>query len=509
MNEQAKQVRIDWLMFSASALTIALIAIPLVFFREIAGGVIQTIYDYITTNFGIAYLWYGIGALGLLLYLAFGRFGSVVLGHRESEKEFGTLSWIGMLFCAGVGAGLLYWAVIEWGYYIDAPPHGAEPRSSSAIEWAASYGLFHWGILAWAFYCLPTLAIAYPFYVRDIPFLRLSTACTAFLPNGVNSRRGRIIDFLYMVNLIGGTGTSLGLATPMIAASFAALTGISHDFVLEVVVVVFCIAIFGTSAWLGLQKGFKRLADFNMILALALLFFVLAVGPTLFILKMGTNSIGLVIQNFIHMATWTDPVENTGFVENWTIFYWAWWVAYGPFVGIFVTRISQGRTIREVVLGMLIWGSLGAGIFFIVFGNYAMHLEINQLLPVTTIMAEQSEATAIAEVFLTLPLGELALATFFVIAVIFLATTYDSASFTLASVSSKQLRAGENPARWSRVFWACALGILPITLMFLDGGLKVILAITIVVSLPLLVVGVLMSVSLLKMLREDHPITLL
>ena len=496
---------IDWWTFSAAALTVAGLSIPLVIGHEQAAVLVSQAYDAITKRFGVFYLWYGIAALGFLLYLAASRFGGIRLGAPDSLPAYSTLSWIAMLFCAGIGAGLLYWAVIEWGYYIQAPPFGLEPRSREAVEWASSYGLFHWGISAWSFYCLPALAIAYPFYVRKVPYLRLSTGCSAWLPGGVNSRRGRFIDFLYMINLIGGTGTSLGLSTPMIAAAFAKLSGIPHDFLLEVTVVLFCIAIFGTSAWLGLEKGFKRLADFNLWLALTLLFFVLAVGPTLFILKMGTNSIGLVLQNFLRMSTWTDPVANAGFVENWTVFYWAWWIAYGPFVGIFVTRISEGRTIREVILGMLAFGSLGAWVFFIIFGNYALHLELNDILPVTQIMAQQSEATAITQVFATLPLGWLALAAFFVVAVVFLATTYDSASYTLAAVSTRRLHAGQNPARWLRVFWACALGVLPITLMFIEGGIKVVLSTTIVVSLPLLVVGYLMASSLLKLLREDHP----
>ena len=494
-------------MFAATVLAIVLVCLPTVVFYEQAGGLIAAAYDAITKQFGLLYLWYGFGLVIFLLWLAASRYGNVLLGEAGSKPEFATLSWIGMLFCAGVGAGLLYWAVIEWGYYIDSPPYGLEPRSAEAVEWAGAYGLFHWGITGWAFFCLPTLAIAYPYYVRKVPYLRLSTACLSFLPNGVNSRRGRLIDFLYMVNLIGGTGTSLGLSTPMIAASFAELMGLDHSFVLEVCVVVLCIIIFGTSAYLGLEKGIKRLTDLNMILALTLVAFVLTVGPTLFILKMGSNGIGLVLQNFIRMSTWTDPVRDAGFVENWTIFYWAWWLAYGPFVGIFVTRISQGRTIRQVILGMITFGSLGASLFFIAFGNYAMHLELTGLLHVTQIMRESSEAAAITQVFLTLPFGEVALALFAAVAVIFLATTYDSASYTLASVSTRYLPAGESPARWNRLFWAAALGILPITLMFIDGGLKVILSTTIVVSLPLLVVGVMMCVSLMKMLREDHAIT--
>ena len=505
MGENTKR-NTDWWTFFAAVTTIFILCLPMVLAPEASAKIVRAGYDAITQKMGVFYQWYGIAALGFLIYLATSRFGSVRLGPKESRPEFRTLSWIAMLFSAGIGAGLLYWAVIEWGYYIDSPPFGQEPRSTAAIESAASYGLFHWGIMAWAFYCLPALAIAYPFYVRKVPYLRLSTGCSSFVPNGASSRRGRALDFLYMINLLGGTGTSLGLSSPMIAATFSEMTGVSHDFILEVSVVVFCIAIFGTSAWMGLEKGFKKLADLNLWIALTLLFFVLVAGPTIFILKMGTNSIGIVLQNFIHMSTWTDPVENSRFVEDWTIFYWAWWVAYGPFVGIFVTRISYGRTIKEVIFGMLVFGSLGAWLFFIVFGNYALHLELNDFLPVTAIMNSEGAATAITQVFAQLPFHELALAAFLIVSVVFLATTYDSASYTLASVSTKELHAGESPERWLRLFWACSLGILPITLMFIDGGIKVILSTTIIVSMPLLLVGVLMAVSLMKLLREDNPL---
>lgn len=501
--EQDKSI--DWTLFNATVAVIVLASLPIVFFREQAGPLIVAGYDAITDRFGIAYLLYGAGTLAFLVFLATSRYGRVVLGTDDEPPEFTTPTWVAMLFCAGVGAGLLYWAVIEWAYYIQAPPFGLEPGGPAAVEWAASYGLFHWGLTGWALFCLPAVATAYPYYVRRVPYLRLSTACLGYLPRGVNSRRGRFVDFLYMLNLIGGTGTSLGLSTPMIAASFAALIGIDSTFALEVSMVLFCIAIFGTSAYIGLYGGFRRLADWNMIIAFALLFFVLVAGPTLFILKTGLNSIGLVLQNFIRLNTWTDPVADSGFVESWTIFYWAWWIAYGPFVGIFVTRISRGRTIRQVVAGMLVFGSLGAASFFIIFGNYALSLELTDALSVTGLIRESGEAAAIAAVFTSLPLGKLALGAFFVVSVIFLATTYDSASYTLASVSTRRLPAGENPVRWSRVFWACALGVLPIVLMFADGGLRVILSATIVVSLPLLAVGVVMAASLLKMLREDHP----
>ncbi len=493
----------DWPMFGLTLAVVLLACIPIFGLGHGAAGVITATYDALTERFGVLYQWYGFGALIFLGWLAASRYGRVRLGDANSRPEFRTASWLAMMFCAGVGAGLLYWSIIEWGYYIGKPPYGFAPRSVDAIEWAASYGLFHWGPTGWAIQCLPSLAIAYAYYIRKVPYLRLSTGCSAFLPEGVTGARGRALDFLYMLSIIGGAGTSLGLTTPMISAAFAEFAGLDRSFSLDVAVVVACIAIYGTSAYLGLERGFKRMADGTMVLALLFLLFVLIVGPTLFILKMSTNSIGIVLQNFLRMNTWTDPVRNSGFVENWTVFYWAWWIAYGPFVGLFVTRISRGRSLREIIVGMLSFGTLGAGIFFMVLGNYAMHLDLAGILDVTGIMAVQGEAKAIASVIASLPLSQLALSAFVLVSVVLLATTYDSASYTLASVSTRRLEAGRNPARWNRLFWACALGLVPVTLMFVEGGIKVLLSATIVVSLPLIAVGVLLAASLLRMLRQD------
>lgn len=504
MNQRPEErLATDWLMFGLTLAVILIACVPIFGLGPRAEQTITGAYDSLTQRFGVLYLWYGFGALVFLLWLAASRYGRVRLGGEGTMPEFRTPSWLAMMFCAGVGAGLLYWVVIEWGYYIDKPPYGFAPRSPEAIEWAAAYGLFHWGPTGWAIQCLPGLAIAYAYYQRRVPYLRLSTGCSALLPEGVTGARGRAIDFLYMLSIIGGAGTSLGLSTPMISAVFADFAGLERSFSLDVGVVVACIAIFGTSAYLGIERGFKRMADAAMWVALLFLLFVLLAGPTLFIVKMATNGIGLVMQNFLRMNTWTDPVRSTGFVENWTVFYWAWWIAYGPFVGLFVTRISRGRRLRDIILGMLSFGTLGAGIFFMVLGNYALHLDLAGLVDVTGLMAKAGEAEAIAAVIGSLPFAKLALAVFTLVAIVLLATTYDSASYTLASVSTQRLEAGRNPARWNRLFWACALGIVPITLMFVEGGIKVVLSATIIVSLPLLAVGVLLAVSLMRMLRQD------
>lgn len=494
--------RIDKPAFFTSVAIILLVCIPLALSPDTAGKVLQDIYDYIAHEFGVIFLLASVGANGFLIWLAFSRFGKVKLGTSEQEPEFDTMSWIAMLFCAGIGAGLIYWCGTEWAFYYQSPPFGAEPYSVEAAEWASTYGLFHWGFTAWAFYCLPTLAVGYPYYVRKLKHMRFSNSCNHFLSDHELGPVARFIDFLFIMAMVGGAATSLGFSTPMIAACISWLFGIEHNFSLEVGVMLLCMFLFAGSVWLGLRKGIRTLSDINLVIGLCLLLFILIVGPTAFLLKTSLNSVGVLFQNIVRMNFWTDPFTDSAFVENWTVFYWAWWIAFAPYVGMFVARISQGRTIRQIIVGMLVFGSLGCWVFYMVIGNYALFLELEGIVNVTGIINEQNQSAAIVATLKELPLPVLVIAVFSIMAIIFAATTYDSASYTLASSATLHLPAGDDPARWHRVFWAFALGALPITLLFI-GGLKVMQVVLLIVSVPILIVGIFMCVSLVRSLQED------
>ncbi len=498
-----EQRRIDWPSFGLCAFILLAASIPLFAYPSESEAVLEALYGFIASEFGILYLLASVAAIGFLVWLAVSRYGSAKLGDADESPEFREISWVGMLFCAGVGAGLLYWCATEWAYYYDAPPFAAKPRSVEAQEWASTYGMFHWGFTAWAFYCLPAVAIAYPYYRKKLDILRFSVSCHWFLKDNDHGPLARSIDFLFMIALLGGAASSLGFSTPMIAACIAWLFDIDPGDTLEIAVVGLCIVLFALSVWLGLKKGIKRLSDINVLLAFGLLLFILVVGPTAFLLKTSLNSVGLMADNFLRMSFWTDPFTESGFVESWTIFYWAWWIAFAPYVGLFVTRISRGRTIRQVIFGMLIWGSLGSWLFYMVMGNYAMFLELSGQVDFTGIMKSVNGSAAIVAMLEQLPLAGGVIAVFSLISIIFAATTYDSASYTLASSATLHLKAGDDPARWHRVFWAFALGLLPVALMLLEGNLRPIQVILLVVSLPILLVGIAMSVSLVRTLRAD------
>jgi BCCT family betaine/carnitine transporter len=498
---------VDRVLFAATLILLVVVGAPMILAPEASGVVITGLYGWIAGEFGLLYQWMTVGATLVLAVLAFGRHGSRRLGGPQARPDYANHSWMAMLFCAGIGAGLLYWSAIEWASYLDTPPFGLAPGTAEAREWAATYGIFHWGLSAWCIYCLPTVAIAYPYYQKQVPYLRLSTSLTGLFGVSVIERPlGRLVDFVFIIALIGGTGTSLGLATPMIAACLSALLGLAESFATDLAVVGISVSLFAFSVYMGLDKGIKRFSDVNVIIAGVFAVFVLVSGPTLFVLKLGTNSLGLMLQDFVRLNTWTDPILDTRFVEDWSIFYWAWWLAYGPFMGLFVTRISRGRTLKRLILGMVGFGTLGCAVFYVTVGNTAMWMDMEGLVPVRELVAAGQGDTAIAGVIGALPLQPLPLIVFCVMAFIFVATTYDSASYAIAASATRHLTAGENPERWHRVFWAFGLGALPIALLFV-GGLKAIQSAVLVVSLPVLVIGVAMTVSLFRSLHADEAVT--
>ncbi|MEC5424072.1 BCCT family transporter [Virgibacillus sp. C22-A2] len=497
---------IDWQTFIGSLIVLLCVTVPLIFFPEAGAEIINMANSFMTGNFGVLYLILGLVSFAFLLFVAFSKNGQIKLGNKDEEREFGTFSWAAMLFAAGIGSSILYWAMIEWAYYYQGPPFGITPESEEAISWAASYGIFHWGPIAWAIYTLPALPIAYFYYVRKTPVLKISEAVRPVLGKLVDGPLGVIVDVLFIFGLMGGAGTTLALGTPMIAEGIHDLTGIPVTLGLKAAVMLLCTLIFAVSAYSGLRRGIKVLSDINLWLAILLLLFIFIVGPTVFISKTTFTSIGIIADNFFQMATWLEPFGNmvgftkTGFPESWTVFYWAWWVVYAPFVGLFVARISRGRTIREMILGTMIYGTIGCLLFFGILGNFGLFLQLSGTFDVIGYMDEFDAPATIIAILNQLPLSKVMVGLFTVLAIIFLATTFDSSSFILASVVQKQVRS--EPMRWNRLFWAFTLCLLPLVLMFI-GGLETLQTASIVAGFPVMFIMLLLAWSFMKASSHD------
>jgi BCCT family betaine/carnitine transporter len=502
ISNDVQDQNLDRLIFFGSVLIIFSLCIPLALFPKQGAEMLGAAFNYLTQNFGIFYVVGSVATVGFLGFIAFSRHGAIRLG--DEAPDFSTASWFAMLFCGGIGTSVLYWGSVEWAYYFQTPPFAVEPKSAEALRWAGSYPIFHWGIMGWAFYCLPGVAVAYSYYVRGVKSLRLSDACEPIIGKHSRGVLGRTIDLLFVVGLVGACSTGIALAVPLIGMSVADLFSLDREawgFSLDLFVIFVVTCVFASSVWLGLEKGIKRLSDLNIIMAIFLLAFILIAGPTLFMVEMGFDSLGHMAQNFIRMSTWTDPLGTSNFVESWTVFYWAWWLALGPYMGIFITKISKGRTLKQLILGCVCFGTLGCFLFFSILGNYAAYLELNGLFPVLETLETHGPPALIVAVLGTLPMSSLILVVFTLVCVIFAATSYDSASYTLAASATKSLDSNEHPARWHRVFWAFLLGVLPITLVYL-GGLEPLKSAVTLVSVPLYAVIVLLTLSMWKSIKQ-------
>ncbi|CAM3542758.1 BCCT family transporter [Parendozoicomonas haliclonae] len=505
---------IDKTTFFGAVLLLLGVVIPLAIWPEQGAYWIAGAKTIMTDKFGFLYLALGLAAIFFAIYIVFSDIGQIKLGDPDEEPEYATASWAAMLFCGGIGASILYWGCIEWAYYYQSPPFQLEPGSEEAIRWAATYGIFHWGPIAWAIYLIPALPIAYFYYVRKKPVLKISAALMPVIgEDRSNGLLGKLVDVLFIFGMLGGGATTLGLAAPLITEGANILFGVPKTTGVQVVVLMICTSIFAYSAYAGMDKGIKVLSNINFWGAMGLLAFVLVTGPTIFMLETGLDSLGRMMTNIFHMATWAEPFggygtfEDTHFPQDWTIFYWAWWLVFAPSMGLFIARISRGRTIKQMVSGSIFFGSLGCALFFMTLGNFGLSLQLSGQVDVVGILNTEGANKAIFTILEQLPMSNLVIAVFTLLCIIFTATTFDSISFILASVVQNNVT--EDPMRWNRLFWAFALSFLPAVLMFM-GGLSTLQTAAIVGGLPLLVITVMLMVSAVRaasldlMCQEDY-----
>lgn len=497
-----KQSKLDVAVFTPAFIIAAAVAAALIFIPERAKNFAEQAMAAITTQFGWLLALFCFASFIFALWLAFGRYGRVKLAQDQASKEYSEVSWAAMMFSAGIGIGLMSWSFVEPIYYLSTPPLGIEPNSPAAFTWGHMYTLFHWSFVPWTLYAIPAVAVAYRLHVRKRPFLRISEACRPVIQRHSDGAIGALIDTLILLGLLGGAGTSLGLGVPLVSELVSHMFGVEDSITMRLGVIGFWALLFGGSAYRGLKQGIRWLSDINIALAIVVVVFVLIAGPTVFILSLTMNSLGLLLDSFAKISFWLAPVTGDSFPDSWTLFYWAWWIAYAPLMGLFIGRISKGRTIKSLVLGTLTWGSLGCMTFLAVCGGYAQHLELSGTLNVSQTLAENGIPATVVTILETLPMSGLVVVVFTILSFVFLATTLDSSAYVLASISTKNLAGNEEPARWNRVVWAVVLAALAVGLLVIDA-LDTVKASTIMLALPLLPILLLLMKSLLQQLHQD------
>lgn len=502
MKKEKKNAEVNHSIFLISVICCLAVYVPLVIFQEKAQNVINSLMSGVT--FGLDWLFELICflCLGFSLWMILSKYGNVKLGKTSDQPEFSTFTWIAMFFCAGVGAGGMYWACLEPLYYLQTPPFCAEPFSIAAREWALPYFFFHWGFTPWAIYSVTSLAFAYCYYNRQQWHFKASYACSGVLGKYAYGRAGTVIDAIVVVGMIGGFATSLGFVFPMISGLLSQYLHISDSLGLQLGVGVFFTVLYTWSCVKGLYSGIAKLSNINMMMFIAFVVFVFLVGPTSWILSNFIDSFGIMLNNYIRMSFYTDSINASGFPQAWTVFYWAWWASWSIYIGIFMARISKGRSIRSFLLNLIFVSGGGSVIMLGVIGNYGQHVYYNLGIDLVTIMNEHGGPVAIYEILNTLPGAKIVIPFFIILAMVAQATGIDSAAYTLANVTSREVGYAAEPRKWIRIFWALFIFFATVSLLVV-GGMEVVKLSSVLTSIPILILLVLFMISIIKWLRHD------
>jgi glycine betaine transporter len=449
-----------------------------------------------TRAFGWFYLWVVFGVVVFCLFLALSRYGNMRIGSEDDEPEFSDLSWFAMLFAAGMGIGLVFWGAAEPLSHYRTPPPGIAPGSAEAANAAMRYAFFHWGLHPWAIYTVVALAIAF-FQARTGGGLTFSATMSG-LGAKPNARWLVVIDLFAVVATAFGVATSLGLGALQINGGLNAVFGLTVSPGAQVGIIAVTTLLFLVSALSGIERGVKWLSTINLGMAAVLAAAVLVLGPTRAILETFTNTLGAYLSDFVRMSLRLTPFRDSTWVGEWTIFYWAWWLSWSPFVGLFIARVSRGRTIREFVAGTLLVPSLACFLWFSVFGGSTLYLEIFRGVPLAA-AAEANPATAIFALFDALPLGIVLSAAATLLVIVFFVTSADSATIVLSILSS---RGHPAPSGAMKLVWGVLVALVAVSLL-LAGGLQSIQTAAIVAALPFAGVIVLLCISLYRAVAHE------
>ena len=502
IQQTIKSLGIDPISLFVSIFSVFLTVSFILWDVDLAKQFIGQTYSLIVDNFGSAYLVLTIFSFIFLILISFSKYGNYILGGKGTYPEFSYFSWIGMLFCSGIGGGIIYWSGVEWAYYVEIPQFNIEPYSDESYSLATAYGLFHWGISAWSIYGIPAIALSIAFYKYNLNSLRLSSSLKGLgFKNIESSLFGRFIDLTFILATVGAAGGTIGSYIPMLSSGFTNLFNINKGLQIDIGVIILCVSLFGFSVYKGLDKGIKNLSNFNLILALVFIFLVITSSDFFSLIKTSYSGIKFSFIYFWEMST-LGISEPSDFAKEWTIFYWAWWVAFGPLVGLFIARISKGRSIRQVIASMLIFGTLGTWLFYLVLGGYSMNGELNNELNIIQNMKDIGHAETAISVINSLPMSGLMLLVFCVITIVFITTSYDSMSYVISSHVLKTEGANKEPHKNLRLSWAIILGILPAVLVLYSDH-SVALDLILITSLPLLFIYPLMAISVVRELSRD------
>ncbi len=489
--------RIDWLITLLPLILIVGLCILFVLMPNQSNEILGRVRFFFGDTLGSYYLIIGLGIFLVSIFIACSKYGDIVLGKPDEKPKYSFFAWGSMMFTCGLAADILFYSFSEWFMYA-GDPHIAE--LGSVQDWAGVFPLFHWSLIPWGFYLVLATAFGFMLHVRKRDRQKLSEACRPVLGKHTDGWGGRLIDLLAVFALIAGTATTFSVATPLMSMIINALFHVQLNQTLVTIVILVITCVIYTYSLLRGFKGISFLAKACIYLFFALLAYVLFFcGQTRYIIENGLTSFGTMIQNFFRLATYTDPGRTSSFPQNWTIYYWAYWMVWCVAAPFFIGNISRGRTVRQTILGGYVFGVGSTVLSFIILGNYSMGLEMSGA---TQLLAEYQATgdtyTLITSVINTMPLAPVVLALVLITMIAFYATSFDSIALTASCYSYLTLKDGEQPHRMIQLMWCILLILLPIALIFAESSMNNLQSVSIVAAFPIGAVMVLIVWSFLR-----------
>ena len=489
--------KIDWLITLLPLGIVIALCIVFFFMPEQSNEVLGKIRFFFGDTFGTYYLIIGLGIFILSLYIAGSKYGNIVLGDKGEKPKYSFFAWGSMMFTCGLAADILFYSFSEWVLYA-TDPHLAE--MGSIQDWAGVYPLFHWSFIPWGFYLVLAVAFGFMLHVRKRTRQKYSEACRPILGKNTDGWAGRIIDLLAVFALLAGTATTFSVATPLMATIIGELFHIelSRTAINIIILIITCIVY--TYSLLHGFKGISVLANVCIYMFFGLLAVVLLFGgETRYIIETGFSSLGRMVQNFIGLSTFTDPLRTSNFPQTWTIYYWAYWMVWCVAAPFFIGSISRGRTVRQTILGGYVFGVGSTLTSFIILGNYSMGMQVTGRADFIAQYNETGDLyTMIVSIIKTMPVAPVIMVVVLLTMIAFYATSFDSIALTASCYSYHELAEGEQPHKGIQLMWCILLILLPIALLFAESSMNNLQSVSIIAAFPIGVVILLIVGSFLK-----------
>lgn len=495
----------DYKIFIPFLVITAIISIIFAVFESQSMAVLNGIFEYIVEVFSWGYLWYAMIVFLAGLYFSFSKYGNVVLGDPDSKPIFNMFEYASILVATGLGATVMRTSIIQWTDVAIDPPYGVDAMTDDAILLGSTYSLFIWSPLIFAIFVIAAPALGYVLHVRKKPLLRISEACRALIGDKMaDGIVGKILDITFLLSILSGASVTLGFSTPIVTYNLAALFDTEMTFTVTVIVIVVWFLVFTLSAYTGIEKGIKKLSTFNMYLAGAFALFIMVIGPGIFILNYFTDVFSMLIKHYVDMALYTDTLNmgEFSFIDRNTIFWIAYNATWGMLGSVFIAKISRGRTIREMILTYLLGPTLIAWIATAVLGGLGIHRQVTGQIDVLAIAAEDP-FLAIPEILSSLPFASLVIVVFIIVSSVFLITTLDSTTYTIASYTSTLDMSSREPSRLLRVIIGVLLATMALLLLRI-GGLPPLEVLSGIMGIPIIFIQFIMIYTAIKMMNEDE-----